>query len=206
MGKEDMAVLEERIKNGERAEKERKTREMKKKIKKKGDGFLKDFRKFITKGNVLDLAVAVVIGSAFNAIVNGLVKFIINPVISVLTGGVSLDGWKTVLVEGTETKAEVAIFWGEWIMTIVNFLIIALCIFTAVRMINKATNVLRYKELEEEKAAAEKKKAEEEAKKLAEEAAAKAAAEEAARKEAALEQFYRNVERQTALLEEISKK
>lgn len=158
MGKEDMAVLEERIKNGERAEKERKAKEMKKKIKKKGDGFFKDFRKFITKGNVLDLAVAVVIGNAFNAIVNGLVKFIINPVISVLTGGVSLDGWKTVLVEETETKAEVAIFWGEWIMTIVNFLIIALCIFTAVRMINKATNVLRYKELEEEKAAAEKEK------------------------------------------------
>jgi len=178
--------------------------EIKKKIKTDKDSFFKDFRKFITKGNVLDLAVAVVIGAAFNAITNGLVKFIINPVISLLTGGISLDGWKTVLIEagvdaaGNEV-AEVAILWGEWIQTIIQFFIIALSIFVAVRFIRRAEKVVNAKELEK-KAAEEAKKKEEEKQK------AEAAAAVAAEKEAQLQAFYANVARQTELLEELSKK
>ncbi|MBO5790267.1 MAG: large conductance mechanosensitive channel protein MscL, partial [Clostridia bacterium] len=166
--------------------------------------FFKEFRKFITKGNVLDLAVAVVIGSAFNAITNGLVKFIINPFIALLTGGVSLDGWKTVLQEayineaGVEV-AEIAILWGEWIQTIVQFFIIALAIFIAVRFIRKAEKVMNAKELERK--AAEEAKKQEEDKKKAEEAAALLA-----EKEAQLQAFYANVARQTELLEELSRK
>ena len=166
--------------------------------------FLNEFKDFITKGNVLDLAVAVVIGSAFNAITNGLVKFIINPFIALLTGGVSLDGWKTVLQEayineaGVEV-AEIAILWGEWIQTIVQFFIIALAIFIAVRFIRKAEKVMNAKELERK--AAEEAKKQEEDKKKAEEAAALLA-----EKEAQLQAFYANVARQTELLEELSRK
>ena len=181
-----------------------KNAEIKKKLKADKDSFFKDFRKFITKGNVLDLAVAVVIGAAFNAITNGLVKFIINPVISLLTGGISLDGWKTVLMEagvdaaGNEV-AEVAILWGEWLQTIIQFFIIALSIFVAVRFIRRAEKVVNAKEIER-KAAEEAKKKEEEKQK------AEAAAAVAAEKEAQLQAFYANVARQTELLEELSKK
>ena len=178
---------------------------MKKELKAKKDGFLRDFKKFITKGNVMDMAVGVVIGSAFSAIVNGLVKMIINPVIALMTGGVSLDGWKTVLKDevvndaGKVTTPEVAILWGEWIQTIINFFIIAISIFVAVRVITGISKRLRAKELAAAAEAEAKKKAEEKAK-------ADAAAAEAKAKEEALAAFYANVEKQTKLLEEIAKK
>ena len=178
---------------------------LKAKIKSEKTSFLTDFKKFITKGNVLDLAVAVVIGSSFNAITNGLVKFIINPVISLLTGGISLDEWKTILQPevldeaGAVVTAEVAILWGEWIQTIIQFFIIALTVFVFVRVIKKMSDKLRYKEIEAQKAADAKKKAED-----AEKAAAAAAI--AAEKEAKLEAFYKNVEKQTELLEKLANK
>ena len=178
---------------------------MKKKLKAKKDGFVKDFKKFITKGNIIDMAVGVVIGSAFSSIVNGLVKMIINPVIALLTGGVSLDGWKTVLEPevvdeaGKVVTAEVAILWGEWFQTIINFFIIAFSIFVAVRVITGINNRLRAKELAAAAEADAKKKAEEKAK-------AEALAAENKAKEDALAAFYANVEKQTKLLEEIAKK
>mgnify|MGYP002520803113 CR=1 FL=1 len=198
MSKEDQEVMEQRIAEAEEAEKKKKRKQRKDKALKEAGGFWKEFKKFITRGNVLDLAVAVVIGNAFNLIVNGLVKYIINPVISLLTGGVSLDGWKTILVEATEEKEEVAILWGEWIQTILNLLIIALTIFIAVRIIKRTSDRIHAKEIEEKKAADAKKAA---ADKLAAEEQAKiAAAEKAARDE-----FYQNVARQTKLLEQIAK-
>ena len=178
---------------------------MKKKLKAKKDGFMKDFKKFITKGNIIDMAVGVVIGSAFSSIVNGLVKMIINPVIALLTGGVSLDGWKTVLEPevvdeaGKVVSAEVAILWGEWFQTIINFFIIAISIFVAVRVITGISKRLRAKELAAVAEAEAKKKAEEKAK-------AEALAAENKAKEDALAAFYANVEKQTKLLEEIAKK
>lgn len=118
--------------------------------------FFKDFKDFISKGNIIDMAVGVVIGGAFGKIVTGLVNYIINPVISLLTGGVSLDSLKTVLVEATEEAEEVAIGWGLWIQTIIDFLIVALCIFLVLRAIVKArekAEQLKKKKEEEEKPA-----------------------------------------------------
>ena len=205
MGRADKEALAKRIAEGEENERKENIKKMKKELKKKKDGFLKDFKKFITKGNVMDMAVGVVIGSAFSAIVNGLVKMIINPLIALMTGGVSLDGWKTVLKEavvdeaGKVKTAEVAILWGEWIQTIINFFIIAVSIFVAVRVISGISRRLKAKELAAAAEAEAKKKAEEKAK-------ADAAAAELKAKEEALVKFYANIEEQTKLLAEIAKK
>jgi len=122
--------------------------------------FFKDFKDFISKGNIIDMAVGVVIGGAFGKIVTGLVNYIINPFISLLTGGTSLEAVKTVLkeavVEGGEvTTPEVAILWGMWIQTIIDFILVALCIFLVLRAIVKAraaAEKLKKKEEEEKPA------------------------------------------------------
>ncbi len=105
--------------------------------------FIKEFKDFISKGNVVDMAVGVVVGGAFGKIVTGLVNYIINPCIGLLTGGVGLDGLKTVIKEavitdGVETAPEVAILWGAWIQTIIDFIIVALCIFLVIKIISSA--------------------------------------------------------------------
>ena len=205
MGKKDKDAINAKIEEGLKEEKKAKKKELKKKLKAEKTSFFADFKKFITKGNVIDLAVAVVIGSSFNAITNGLVKFIINPCISILTGGISLEEWKTILrpeeldAEGAVVNPEVAILWGEWVQTIVQFFIIALSVFVFVRVIKKMTDKLRYKEIEAQKAADAKKKE-------ADAAAAAAAAAVAAEKEAQLQAFYKNVEKQTELLEKLANK
>ena len=105
--------------------------------------FFGEFKEFIAKGNVIDLAVAVVIGTAFGAIVTSLVNDIIMPLISLLTGGVDVSDWKWVIHEaqiaadGTEEMAETALRYGNFIQLIINFLIIALVIFCVVRAFNK---------------------------------------------------------------------
>ena len=148
-------------------------------------GFFGEFKDFISRGNVMDMAVGVVIGGAFGKIVTGLVNYIINPCVSLITGGVDLSSVKTVLKEAvpaTETAAEVpevAILWGTWIQTIINFIIVALCIFFVIRSINKLKDKAQAK-AKAEKEAADKAAAE----KAAEEKAAADAA--AAEKEAEL--------------------
>ncbi len=102
----------------------------------------KEFKEFALKGNVIDLAIAVVIGAAFGAIVNSLVKDIIMPIIGYLTAGVDFAALKVVLrpaavVNGVEV-AETAITYGVLIQTIIQFLIIAFSIFLMVRALNKA--------------------------------------------------------------------
>lgn len=121
--------------NDEATEKEIKKKKRKEKIKKKGSSFFADFKKFISKGNILDLAVAVVIGTAFNKIVTSLVNDIIMPLISLCTGGVSVEDWKWVITPATETTAEVALAYGTFIQAIIDFLIIALTIFIILRII-----------------------------------------------------------------------
>lgn len=144
--------------------------------------FWADFKKFISRGNVMDMAVGVVIGGAFGKIVTGLVNYIINPFVGLLTGGISLDGIKTVIKEAAIDEAgneiaEVAILWGSWLQTIVDFLIVALCIFAVIRVITRAGEKMHAKEIAAkaaaDQAAAEKAEAEKEA------AAAAAAAKEA---------------------------
>ena len=119
--------------------------------------FWSEFKTFIARGNVMDMAVGVVVGGAFTAIVNSLVGEIINPLIGKLFGGVDLSEAKVVLTEATEETAEVAIRYGSLIQTIINFIIVALCIFAVVRGINK----LKDKMKKEEEAAEEEAKEEE---------------------------------------------
>ena len=133
--------------------------------------FFKDFKAFITKGNVIDMAVGVVIGGAFGKIVTGLVNFVINPFVGMFMQAGDLESWKTVVKEavienGTDVTPEVAFMWGAWIQTIIDFLITAFCIFLVLRVIMKLKDKLEAKKIAEEKA-----KAEEEEKKAAEEKA-----------------------------------
>ena len=205
MGEADKKAMEKKIEEGKKAEMNALKKQRKEELKKQKVSFFTDFKKFITKGNVLDMAVGVVVGSAFSAIVNGLVKMIINPCIALIPGAESMDNWKTILkaaeldTEGAVVKAEVAILWGQWIQTIIQFIIIALSIFIALRIIRSAGKKLRARELEAQRIAEEKKKAEEKEK-------ADAAAAAAAAKEAQIQEFYANVARQTELLEQLSKK
>lgn len=93
------------------------------------------------KGNVVDMAVGVIIGAAFGKIVTSLVNDIIMPVVGVLTGGTNFSDYKWVIKPevsgGEEIIPEVAVTWGAFVKTIVDFLIIAFCIFLAIKFINK---------------------------------------------------------------------
>lgn len=120
--------------------------------------FLNEFKEFAMRGNVVDMAVGVIIGGAFGKIVTSLVNDIIMPLVSVVTGGVNFTQNKIILKEavkqGTEIiNPEVAITWGVFIQSIVDFLIIAFCIFMAIRFMNKIKNATR--KAEEEAAAEE---------------------------------------------------
>lgn len=110
-------------------------------------GFIREFKKFISRGNVVDMAVGVIIGSAFTTIVNSLVNDVVMPVIGLIIGGISFTDLKIVLKPGTEEVAEVAIKYGTFIQNIINFLLIAVVVFTIVKGINK----MRDKKKEDEK-------------------------------------------------------
>lgn len=104
--------------------------------------FLTEFKEFAMKGNVVDMAVGVIIGAAFGKIVTSLVNDIIMPVVGVLTGGTNFTEYKWVIKEGVTQGTEiitpeVAVTWGAFVQTIVDFLIIAFCIFVAIKFINK---------------------------------------------------------------------
>lgn len=110
--------------------------------------FLQEFRDFAMKGNVIDLAVAVVIGGAFGKIVSSLVSDIITPIASLLSAGGSLAGWQLVLREATEETAAVTLNTGLFLQNIVDFLIIAGSIFLAIKVANKAKGSFKKKEEE----------------------------------------------------------
>ena len=107
-------------------------------------GMVKEFKEFIMRGNVMDMAVGVIVGGAFGAIVNSLVNDVIMPVISLATGKVdftnlfiSLDGNKyATLAEAQEAGGSVFAY-GNFIQAVIEFLIIALCIFLMVKGVNK---------------------------------------------------------------------
>mgnify|MGYP003282781878 CR=1 FL=1 len=110
----------------------------------KKPGWIDDFKQFIMRGNVLDMAVGVVIGGAFTAIVTGLVNSIINPVITLISGHTDFSG------------VSIGIFpIGELISAIINFLLIALVVFWMVRLINRASDKLHKKEDAEPEAPAD---------------------------------------------------
>ena len=103
-------------------------------------GFFKDFKKFITKGNVVDLAVAVIIGNAFNAIVTSLVKDVITPLISLATGNVDFTNLHFVLRPATDTLEALTLNYGMFLQKIIDFLIIGLTIFVMVKVYGKITS------------------------------------------------------------------
>ena len=117
----------------------------------------KDFKAFLMRGNVIDLATAVVIGAAFGKIVTSLVDDIIMPCIGMLTSGVDFANMKYVLKDGVfnpetlEMEGEVAIKYGVLINAIIQFIIIAFVIFIVIRLMNKAKDKLSKKEEEEKK-------------------------------------------------------
>ncbi len=113
-----------------------------------------EFKEFAMKGNVIDMAVGVVIGAAFGKIVTSLVNDIIMPLVGVATGGMNFSDYKWVIKEavmnGTEiVTPEVTMNWGTWVQTIVDFLIVAFCIFIAIKAVNR---MRRGKQIEAEAA------------------------------------------------------
>ena len=90
---------------------------------------LKEFKQFAMKGNVIDLAVAVVIGGAFGKIVSSFVNDLLMPILSILLGGISFNDLKIIITPASGDIAEVAFRYGSFIQTVIDFLIIAFSIF-----------------------------------------------------------------------------
>ena len=172
---------------------------MKDKMKDKSKGFGAEFKKFISKGNVVDMAVGVAVATAFTAIVTAFTKGFIAPIISLLSHDASLSDMKWVIrpeeaevaADGTKTilTPEVAILWGSFLQSIIDFLIIAFVMFIFLKIVMSVTKKaekmrmeLTGEDKERAKAAAEAKAKEEAEKKAAEEAKAAAEAELAAEK------------------------
>ena len=120
-------------------------------------GMLSEFKAFISRGNVVDLATAVVIGAAFGKIVTALVDGIVMPIVSLITGGTSVADWKYVVTPaqvdaaGKQVAAEVAFKYGAVLQTVIDFVLIAFVIF----LVLKAYNRLRAPEVVAEAPVAE---------------------------------------------------
>lgn len=112
--------------------------------------FLTDFKEFALKGNVVDMAVGVIVGGAFGKIVSSLVNDILMPVISIVTGGDGYKNLKYIITPAADGVEEVAVNYGLFIQNIVDFVIIALSIFVALRVVMK----FMHKEKKEEEAPA----------------------------------------------------
>ncbi|MBQ8529145.1 MAG: MscL family protein [Clostridia bacterium] len=181
--------------------------------------FFEEFKKFIKRGNVVDMAVGVAVASAFTAIVNAFTKGFISPLLAMLTGESTLDELKWVIkpevvevVDGVETvtSAEVALLWGSFVHAIINFFIVALALFTVMKIVasvraraEKIGKEVRNRfSNEDEKAAAEAERAKAEAE-AAERAAAEAKAEEERLVKEAEEAERARLERQETLLSDI---
>ena len=107
-------------------------------------GFFKEFKEFAMKGNVMDMAVGVIVGGAFGKIVSSLVDDVLMPLIGMLTGGIDLSGLEykvmlPALEEGGEPIAGAVLKYGAFIQNVVDFLMIAVCIFLMIKAMNKLT-------------------------------------------------------------------
>lgn len=130
--------------------------------KKKKKSIFTEFKEFISKGNVIDMAVGVIIGGAFTKIVNSVVSDLIMPALGVLTGEIDFADLKIVLAPAelaadgvTVAKEELAIRYGVFLDALINFLLIAVCVFAVVKVISvmrtKAEKLRKKKEAEEPK-------------------------------------------------------
>ena len=124
--------------------------------KKKKNGFIAEFKQFIMRGNVIDLAVGVIIGAAFQAIVNSLVKDIITPCIGALFGDMDFSELFIVLKQGVleDGSDTVKLMYGSFITAIINFLLMAVVIFLIIKVINSVSNKLHRQAEEEAEVAA----------------------------------------------------
>ncbi len=115
----------------------------------------KEFKEFISKGNVMDMAVGLVTGSAFTAIVTSLVNDVIMPLVGLLVGGLNFSDLKVVLKAATEEAEAVTLNYGAFIQAVVNFLIVAFVIFLVVKAMNKMRAAAESLKKKEEEAAVE---------------------------------------------------
>jgi len=122
------------------------------KVKEKGKGLLAEFKEFALKGNVMDMAIGVIIGAAFGNIVTSLTDSFINPLIAAITGGVTKDENGVMQVVGGSFQINGVDFkYGAFISAIINFLIIALILFIMLKAVNKAMSIGKKKEEEKPK-------------------------------------------------------
>jgi len=111
----------------------------------KKKGIVGEFKEFIARGNVIDMAVGIIMGGAFTPIVNSLVNDIVMPCVGMITGGIDFSDKRIILkaavaaneAEGIAEAAEVAIRYGNLIQVIINFLVISICVFLLIKGINK---------------------------------------------------------------------
>ncbi len=117
--------------------------------------FFEEFKAFIAKGNVVDMAVAVIIGGAFSKIVTSLVNDIIMPLVGLILGGINISQMKWVITPATANTPEAALPYGAFLQTVLDFLIVAFCIFVMLKLFLSVRNTaekLWHKEKEEEAA------------------------------------------------------
>ncbi|MEE3356766.1 MAG: large conductance mechanosensitive channel protein MscL [Lachnospiraceae bacterium] len=125
-------------------------KEARKKAYGKGKGFFSEFQKFIMRGSVIDLAVGVIIGAAFQGIVKSLVDDIVMPVISLVTGGVDFTNWFVALdgshyttLKAAQEAGAATLNYGTFLTAVINFLLMALVIFILVKFLNRVSDRLR---------------------------------------------------------------
>lgn len=115
-------------------------------------GLIDEFKQFAMRGNVVDMAVGVVIGVAFGAVVKTLVDRVIMPPLGLATGGIDFAEHKLVLREAAPeatdaagavvaAQPEVAIYWGEFVNTVIYFLLVAMALFVVIKLMNRATQL-----------------------------------------------------------------
>ena len=122
------------------------------KVSEKSGGLLAEFKEFAMKGNVIDMAVGVVIGGAFGKIVTSLVNDIIMPLVSVVTGNIDFSNLQYVhsYVNAEGAKAEIVVKYGAFMNTIIDFLIVAFCIFMVIKVMNSTKKKFEKEEKAEE--------------------------------------------------------
>ena len=115
--------------------------------------FIEEFKAFITKGNVLDMAVGVIVGGAFGKITSSLVENVITPLLAVLFNAPNTDALNITLRKATEEQEAIVLGLGTFVGAIINFLVIALVLFSVIKAFNKARELAEAKKKKEEEEA-----------------------------------------------------
>ncbi len=105
-------------------------------------GFISEFKEFISRGNVMDMAVGVIIGGAFQSIINSMVEDVIMPVVSLVTGGIDFNEWSYKMGSGENAAV---LHYGNLITAIINFLLMALVIFIFIKVMNNLSDRMKKK-------------------------------------------------------------